>query len=103
MIRGRLAVPDPTRTDTCVRPGCEHPEGVHLLCGCDTGGCGCPDFAIAAPTCPHCGREFRTTFAFKIHQLVRTELCRAAERAKVEAWLKAAERWSQRCAAEAVN
>ena len=87
MTRGRLVAPDPTLVEPCARPDCGHPEGDHLLCGCQcwTKGdpCGCPGFALDAPQCPHCRRYFDTVWKFDVHMRFLRYLdpvCRAAEK-----------------------
>lgn len=83
--RAWLVKPDPTLTEPCARPDCGHPEGQHLICGCQDclrlrpDGC-CPVFALPTPECPHCKQLFDAVWKFDAHIRFRTPACLAAER-----------------------
>ena len=73
--RGFLVKPDPALTERCARPQCGQPEGVHLICGVTAGDYDCPGFALPAPTCPDCRREFGSPWQLVAHRLIRPAAC----------------------------
>lgn len=100
--RGFLVKPDPKLVEPCARPGCGHPEGDHLICGCncwhDGEPCACTGFALPAPRCEHCGAVFDATWKYRAHMRFRPVACVSAERraaAVAEAKLRAREHRTQ--------
>lgn len=83
--RGFLVKPDPALTEICARPECGQPEGVHLICGVTVGRYDCPGFALPAPMCPDCGREFSAPWLLAAHRLIRPAACLRVKAARVKA------------------